>query len=258
MSKTQSTTAKLSDTQLVILGAAAQRANGALLPFAQTLSVKGAALSKIIESLSRRKLVAERRIGADEAAWRRDEDGLPLGLFITTGGLLALGVEDAEKDGPSEASASISRLRKKAVARPRRRVQKTSPASSKQQAPAQTKQDLVVQMLRRQYGVSIEDIIAKTKWQPHSVRGFFSGVVRKKLKIPARLGCRQGRRAPLPHRADRIPEGLSHGSVLGPSPAPKAARAILRQSEQEERASLAARVLGLAKCSRGVVRRQPR
>ena len=50
--------------------------------------------------------------------------------------------------------------------------------------PAQTKQDLVIQMLRRQSGVSIEDVIAKTKWQPHSVRGFFSGVVRKKLKIP--------------------------------------------------------------------------
>ena len=37
---------------------------------------------------------------------------------------------------------------------------------------------------RRQSGVSIEDIIAKTSWQPHSVRGFFSGVVRKKLKLP--------------------------------------------------------------------------
>ena len=39
-------------------------------------------------------------------------------------------------------------------------------------------------MLRRQSGVSIDDIVAKTGWQPHSVRGFFSGLVRKKLKLP--------------------------------------------------------------------------
>ena len=39
-------------------------------------------------------------------------------------------------------------------------------------------------MLRRQSGVTIDDIVAKTGWQPHSVRGFFSGLVRKKLSLP--------------------------------------------------------------------------
>ena len=29
--------------------------------------------------------------------WRRDEENRPLGLFITSGGLLALGVDDTEK-----------------------------------------------------------------------------------------------------------------------------------------------------------------
>ena len=42
----------------------------------------------------------------------------------------------------------------------------------------------MIQMLWRQSGVSIDDIIAKTGWQPHSVRGFFSGLVKKKLKLP--------------------------------------------------------------------------
>ena len=79
----------------------------------------------------------------------------------------------------------MPRQRKTAVARQRRKGQKTSPTSSKRRAPAaQTKQELVIQMLRRQSGVSIDDIIAKTNWQPHSVRGFFSAVVRKKLKLP--------------------------------------------------------------------------
>ena len=108
-----------------------------------------------------------------------------LGLFITTNGLLALGVDDAERDRPSQAAANMPRQRKTAAAHPRRKAQKASSASSKRRAaPAQTKQDLVIQMLRRQSGVSIDDIIAKTGWQPHSVRGFFSGLVRKKLKLP--------------------------------------------------------------------------
>ena len=42
----------------------------------------------------------------------------------------------------------------------------------------------MIQMLRRHSGVSVADIITKTGWQPHSVRGFFSGLVRKKLKLP--------------------------------------------------------------------------
>jgi Protein of unknown function (DUF3489) len=38
-------------------------------------------------------------------------------------------------------------------------------------------------MLRRQPGASVDDIVSKTAWQRHSVRGFLSGVVRKKLKL---------------------------------------------------------------------------
>ncbi|HUU65864.1 MAG TPA: DUF3489 domain-containing protein [Methyloceanibacter sp.] len=60
----------------------------------------------------------------------------------------------------------------------------SSSASKRRPASAQTKQDQVIQMLRRQSGVSIDDIITKTGWQPDSVRGFFSGLVRKKLNLP--------------------------------------------------------------------------
>ena len=184
MPKPQSTSTKLRDTQLVILSAAAKRADHSLLPFPQSLTVKGAALDKVIETLCKRKLAEERRAIDGAAEWRRDDAGRLLGLFITTSGLLALGVDDAEKCTPSQAAANMPRQRKTS-ARPRRKPQKASSATAKRRAePAQTKQDLVIQMLRRQSGVSIEDIIAKTNWQPHSVRGFFSGLVRKKLKLP--------------------------------------------------------------------------
>jgi hypothetical protein len=184
MSKTKSPTTKLSDTQLVILSAAAQRADGSLIPFPQSLTAKGAALSQVFETLCKQKL-AEERASDGSAEWRRDEDGRALGLFITTNGLLALGVDDTEKSGPQHAAASVPRQRKTAAARPRGKAWKASPTSSKRRPAArQTKQDLVIQMLRRRSGVTIEDIIAETGWQPHSVRGFFSGLVKRKLKLP--------------------------------------------------------------------------
>jgi hypothetical protein len=67
----------------------------------------------------------------------------------------------------------------------RRSVSRKAPRSRKQRhaAAAGSKQNFVLQMLRRQSGVSIDDIASKTDWQPHSVRGFLSGVVRKKLNL---------------------------------------------------------------------------
>jgi hypothetical protein len=47
-----------------------------------------------------------------------------------------------------------------------------------------TKQQVVIAMLRRKRGVTIDDIAEKTGWQSHSVRGFCSGLVKKKLGLP--------------------------------------------------------------------------
>lgn len=46
-----------------------------------------------------------------------------------------------------------------------------------------TKQSAAIEMLRSPGGASMATLTKATGWQPHSVRGFLAGVVRKRLKL---------------------------------------------------------------------------
>jgi Protein of unknown function (DUF3489) len=53
-----------------------------------------------------------------------------------------------------------------------------------QNAEGETKRDLVIRLLRRQDGASLPELAKATNWMPHSVRGFLTATVRKKLALP--------------------------------------------------------------------------
>ena len=204
---------KLSDTQLVILGAAAQRPDLSVLPLPDTLKLKGGALTKVMDSLRNRGLI--RVIGSD---------GGPQRVVITSEGTAVIGVEHdesqtpapADQDGAPEAAtapttadsdapaveAPAPATRADGAAAPAKRkatrkakATKAPPAANTPEAApdgqptakptprAGTKQALMIELLKRPEGATVEQIAAATGWQHHTIRGAISGALKKKLGL---------------------------------------------------------------------------
>ncbi len=184
---------KLTDTQLVILSAAARRQDGAVLPLPRSLKVNKAAATTVLKNLLKKGLVAERPAAADEAHWRETRDGGRTALAIADAGLQAIGVDVDRKTSKQSSSTK---------ARPKQRSRHAGPKPSgfkpKGRTPPPvvrpgTKQALLIDLLRRKKGATIEEIVEATGWQPHSVRGAISGALKKKLGLAVTSGKVEGR-----------------------------------------------------------------
>ena len=75
-----------------------------------------------------------------------------------------------------------------------------------------SKQDHVLGLLRGPSGATIENITQATGWQSHSVRGFFAGVVRKKLGLTLQSEKTNGARV---YRIAGRPAGTEHAAKSG-------------------------------------------
>jgi hypothetical protein len=86
----------------------------------------------------------------------------------------------AARPAQSKAKAKVRRPHKKTGAK---RATAKAVIKRPETKGAESKTDHVIAMLRRREGASLAALVKATSWQPHSVRGFLAGTIRKKLKL---------------------------------------------------------------------------
>lgn len=160
---------KLSETQSLILSAAAQRMGNLALPLPKSLVGAAArmAVGKMIERGWLEEIQANPRRG--DPLWRETGDGKGNTLIATDAGLLVIGIEPVVVQ-------TMAALRERGNEEP-------LPASNLRTPRAGTKQAMLIEMLRRPGGATLEEITAATGWQAHTARGAMSGALGRKLGL---------------------------------------------------------------------------
>lgn len=186
---------RLTDIQLVLLATAAQRDNGSLLPPPETLGEGPARIRKAVESLIRRGLAEEVTIKKSADAWRT-EGRRSIGVVITDAGRAAIAVEadapEVERTGETDAptndlATSATTTTASAPEQPAADQPAPNPASAAIAAPAaHTKTALVLEMLRRTSGATLDELTSATSWLPHTTRAALTGLRKKGHAIDKR------------------------------------------------------------------------
>lgn len=145
---------QLSDTQRVILSAAAQREKCIALPLPESL--RGGAAVKVVGAMIAKGLIEEvdANMRKGELLWR-ETDGHGVTLIATAAGLAAIGIK------PEDANTAPAGATESPTEEPAPDAPTETEAAPKARTPREgTKQATLIAMLRVPEGATIEDIMA--------------------------------------------------------------------------------------------------
>ncbi|ANK82647.1 MAG: hypothetical protein TEF_18970 [Rhizobiales bacterium NRL2] len=153
---------KLNDKHIAILANAANRTDGCVLPLPEDMRLQGGALTAVLRSLERRGLVER----SPDDVWTITEAGR-----AAVPGTVATDADESEEENtaPQVATADPN-------------------AGENHDAPAPlfrpgTRQAQVLDLLQREEGADIDEMMQLTGWQPHSVRAVLTGFRKRGVDV---------------------------------------------------------------------------
>jgi hypothetical protein len=169
----------LTDHQRCALRAASRSANINAWPLPQRLGLSKGSATIVAKALLKKGLVEERPALGHDAIWSEAEDGRPMTLVITRGGLAAVGMLPEIEADRNSASDLTQKADKAANSAPTTAVS----VNERRMPRAGSKLAMLVALLERDGGATVEEAAAVLGWQAHTVRAVLSATLTRKFGL---------------------------------------------------------------------------
>jgi len=185
---------KLTDTQLVLMSAAAQREDRCLVA---SPTLKGGAAQKVASKLISAGFAKEVKAKSGDPIWRRDEEsGASYVLKLTAAGAKAIAVDDAAEPEDAGEEGDVLANRDQAAIPPNLEAKDARSAEGMEPGPAcpsaprgGSKLAQVIELLQRDHGATINELMAATGWLAHTTRAALTGLRKRGYEADRPQAC---------------------------------------------------------------------